>query len=89
MKINDRQDQVMVLIATNFSLIPVMISPYDQEEASLRVICDPDIKDFKYQMVQGLDFSHDNITFDVTSLEISYCPIKSTQVRKLTVKFVL
>lgn len=67
------------MILINF---PVMISPYHQEEASLRVICDPSINEFKWRMVQGLDFGHDNITFDVTSLEISYCPLIPTEVLK-------
>lgn len=57
-----------------------MISPYDQEEATLRILCDPGLNEFKWKSVQGLDLAHDNITFDVTSLEISYCPLIPTEV---------
>lgn len=59
-----------------------MISTLDQEEASLRVMCDPNMNEFKWRSVQGIDFAHENITFDVTSLEISYCPLIPTEVHK-------
>lgn len=57
------------------------MSPVDPEEASLRIICDPNKSNFQWRLVQGLDFESENITFAVTSVEISYCPPISTIVR--------
>ncbi|OXA46761.1 Protein toll [Folsomia candida] len=57
--------------------LKLSISHLDPEEANLRIVCDPNKSHFGWRLVQGVDFDND-ITFSITSLEISYCPLIST-----------